>query len=84
MGSQAAPADQQNLPQTMVMGGSSGPLNITALKATAGATNVFQFSKDFNIAFGKGLCCFRHGGVYGLHPDLKAALLAVSAPMTQL
>ena len=50
----------------------------------AGATNVYQFTKDFQIVFGPGICDFRHGGIYALHPALKAALLAVSAPMTQL
>jgi hypothetical protein len=84
MSVQKAPADQQNLSQVMAVGGGSGPLNIPALKAQVGATNVYQFSADFQMVFGSGLCDFRHGCVYGLHPALKTALLAASAPMTQV
>jgi hypothetical protein len=84
MGSQVAPADQQNLKQVMTASGTSGPLTVANLKAEAGATNVYQFTKDFQIVFGQGICDFRQGGIYGLHAALKTALLAASAPMTQL
>jgi len=68
----------------MIVNGGSGTISVAALKAAAGATNVYQFSKDFQIVFNQGICDFRHGGVYVLHAALKAALIAVSAPMTQL
>jgi hypothetical protein len=84
MGSQAAPADQQNLKQLMTASGSSGPLSVANLKAQVGTSNVYQFTKDFQIVFGQGMCDFRQGGIYGLHAALKTALLAASAPMTQL
>jgi len=84
MGVQKAPADQQNPAQMMAIGGGSGPISITALKAQVGAANVYQFNADFQMVFGAGICDFRHGGIYGLHAPLKAALLAASAPMTQL
>jgi len=84
MGAQKAPVDQQNLQQTMMIGGSSGPVNVAALKTAAGAGNVYRFNSDFSLQFGTGICSFRHGGIYGLHADLKTALLAVAAPMTQL
>jgi len=84
MGAHVAPADQQNLAQTMMIGGGSGPLNIAVLKALAGSSTVCQFSEDFQFQFGQGICSFRHGGVYALHAALKTALVAVSAPMTQL
>ncbi|HUB12253.1 MAG TPA: hypothetical protein VMB34_09865 [Acetobacteraceae bacterium] len=84
MGAQPAPADQQNLPQTMVIGGGSGPVNVAALKAAAGSTSVYQFTQDFEFEFGQSICSFRHGGIYGLHAPLKAALIAAAAPMTQL
>jgi hypothetical protein len=84
MAAQIAPADQQNLHQSMVVGGGSGTLDVPALKVAAGQTNVYQFTKDFQIVFGQGMCSFRHGGVYALHAPLKAALIAMSAPMIQL
>jgi len=84
MGVQTAPADQRNLSQTMVIAGGSGPLNVATLHAQAGATNVYRFNADFQMAFGSGLCQFRQGCTYGLHPALKTALLATSAPMTQV
>jgi len=84
MGAQIAPADQRNLSQTMVIGGGTGPINVTVLKAAAGATNVYQFTQEFVFQFGSSICSFRQGGIYGLHAPLKTALLAVSAPMTQL
>lgn len=83
MGVQKAPADQQNLAQTMTAGGASGPIDVATLKAQAGSSNVYQFNADFQMVFGSGLCDFRQGGIYGLHPALKSALLAASAPMTQ-
>jgi hypothetical protein len=84
MGAQTAPADQQNLSQSMVTGGGSGPISVALLKAQVGSANVYQFSKDFQFQFGQGICSFRHGGIYGLHATLKTALLAATAPMTQL
>ncbi|HTB43441.1 MAG TPA: hypothetical protein VK741_07450 [Acetobacteraceae bacterium] len=84
MGAQAAPTDQQNVSQPMVTGGGLGPINVAALKATAGAANVYKFSQDFHFVFNRSSCSFRHGGIYALHADLKAALIAASAPMTQL
>jgi hypothetical protein len=84
MGTQPAPSDQQNLQQTMVFGGILGPLNVAALKAQVGPANVYQFSKDFQFVFNKHICSFRHGEVYALDAALKAALIAASAPMTQL
>ena len=63
MGSQAAPADQQNLSQSMITGVGSGPLSVALLKAQAGSANVYQFSRDFQLQFGQGICSFRHGGI---------------------
>ncbi len=84
MGSQVAPADQQNVTQPMVINGGVGPINVAALKASAGATNVYKFNMDFQFAFNRSSCSFRHGGIYALHADLKTALIAAAAPMTQL
>ena len=84
MGVQAAPADQQNISQPMVFSGGVGPINVAALKATAGSTNVYQFSKDFHFVYNRSSCSFRQSGIYALHADLKTALLAASAPMTQM
>jgi hypothetical protein len=77
MGAQVAPADQQNLRQTMVVGGGSGPLNVTALKAAAGQTNVYQFTKDFQIVFGQGASHGTESGAYcGIGTD-DAALARI-------
>jgi hypothetical protein len=84
MGAQVAPADQQNVSQPMATAGSLGPINVAVLKATAGATNVYKFNQDFQFVFNRSSCSFRHGGIYALHADLKTALLASAAPMTQL
>jgi hypothetical protein len=84
MGAQPAPADQQNVSQPMIVNGSVGPINVATLKASVGLTNVYKFTQDFHFVFNHSSCSFRHGGIYGLHPELKTALIAASAPMTQL
>jgi hypothetical protein len=84
MGAQVAPADQQNIAQSMVVNGSIGPINVTVLKTQVGSANVYKFTKDFHFVFNRSSCSFRQGGIYGLHPELKTALIAASAPMTQL
>jgi hypothetical protein len=84
MGAQVAPTDQQNVTQPMVVNGTTGPINVAALKLSVGSGNVYRFTKDFHFVFNQSSCSFRHGGIYGLHPQLKTALIAVSAPMTQL
>jgi len=84
MGAQAAPTDQQNVSQPMVVNGTTGPINVAALKVSVGAANVYKFTKDFHFVFNHSSCSFRHGGIYGLHAELKTALIAASAPMTQL
>lgn len=84
MGAQVAPTDQQNISQPMVTKGGVGPIDVVALKASAGSTNVYKFNADYNFVFNRSSTSFRHGGIYALHADLKTALLAASAPMTQL
>jgi hypothetical protein len=84
LGSQVAPTDQQNISQPMVTKGGVGPIDVTALKASAGSTNVYKFNADFHFVFNRSSCSFRQGGIYALHAELKAALIASSAPMTQL
>jgi hypothetical protein len=84
MVTQSAPTDQQNVSQPMMVNGTTGPIDVTALKTAAGSANVYKFTKDFTFAFNHSVCSYRHGGIYALHADLKAALLAASAPMTQL
>jgi hypothetical protein len=84
MVAQVAPADQQNVSQPMVVKGTTGPINVAALKAASGSTNVYQFTKDFTFAFNQSHTSYRHGGIYVLDTQLKAALIAAAAPMTQL
>lgn len=84
MGTHPAPADQRNVSQSMIVNGSAGPVNVAALKTQCGSTNVYQFAADFQFVFNQGIADFRQGGIYGLHNALKAALIAASAPMTQL
>jgi hypothetical protein len=84
MGTHPAPADQQHVAQSMITGAGSGPVNVAVLKAQCGSANVYQFTADFQFVFNQGIGDFRHGGIYGLHPALKTALIAASAPMTQL
>jgi len=68
----------------MVTKGSVGPIDVVALKASAGSTNVYKFNADFHFVFRGSSTGFRHGGIYALHAELKAALIASAAPMTQL
>lgn len=84
MGAQVAPVDQQGIAQPMMVNGTTGPINVAVLKTQVGSANVYQFTQDFHFVFNRSSCSFRHGGIYGLHPELKTALLASSAPMTQL
>jgi hypothetical protein len=84
MGAQVAPVDQQNISQPMDFRGGLGPIDVAALKASAGSTNVYKFTQDFHFVFNRSSCSFRHGGIYALQADLKTALIAASAPMTQL
>jgi hypothetical protein len=84
MGTHPAPADQQHVSQSMIVSGGTGPVSVATLKAQCGNANVYQFTADFQFAFNQGIGDFRHGAIYGLHAPLKAALLAASAPMTQL
>ena len=84
MGTQPAPADQQNVSQPMVTNGSVGPIDVAVLKAAAGSANVYKFNQDFHFIFNRLSCSFRHGGIYTLDASLKSALIAASAPMTQL
>ncbi|HEY3845879.1 MAG TPA: hypothetical protein VGL95_02055 [Acetobacteraceae bacterium] len=84
MVTQAAPTDQQNVSQPMMVKGTTGPIDVTALKTAAGSANVYQFTKDFTFVFNQSHCSYRHGGIYALDAKLKAALIAASAPMTQL
>jgi hypothetical protein len=84
MGAQVAPADQKNVSQPMVTNGSIGTINVAALKATPGVTGVFQFTEDFDFIYNQEITGFRQGGIYPLNAALQAALVAASAPMTQL
>jgi hypothetical protein len=85
MGATPAPADQLATQQHQIAsGGATGTLDVAALKLTAGATNVYRFSADLTLPFNGQLVQFRQNLVYALDANLKAALLAASAPMTQL
>lgn len=78
-----SPADQLNVRQEMLVNGVRSPLNATTLKASAGSTNVYKFSKTFHFAFNGHTMNFGQNGIYALDAALKAALLAASAPMVQ-
>jgi hypothetical protein len=82
MGVQAAPADQQNISQPMIVNGTCGTINVTALQATAGASSVYQFSEDFQFVYNQTITSFRQGGIYALDAALLVALTAAAAPMT--
>lgn len=83
MAAVSLPADQQNVAQSMVINGVRSPLNVAALKASAGASNVYKFSKAFHFTYNGHVTTFNQNAVYALDAGLKAALTAASAPMTQ-
>jgi hypothetical protein len=87
MAATPTPADQLATQQNMAAAGGGHPaLDIAALKAAAGATNVYRFTANFSMVYGGvgNMVQFRQNLVYVLDAALKTALIANSAPMVQL
>lgn len=77
------PADQSNAQQHMVVNGIHVLMTAAALKTTAGATAVYKFNRSFAFHWNGQVVAYKQNCIYALDAALKAALLAVSAPMTQ-
>jgi len=82
MGATPAPADQLATQQNMIIGGTSGTLDVASLKLAG--TPVYRFTADFSMVFNGGFVNFRQNLDYPLDAALLVALLANSAPMTEL
>jgi hypothetical protein len=83
MASTDEPADQANVTQAMVVNGVHAVMNVTTVKASAGASNVYKFTKSFAFPWNGQHTTYKQSCVYALDAALKAALIAASAPMTQ-
>jgi len=77
------PADQINVGQSMIINGVRSPIDPLALKASAGSTNVYKFTKSFTFMWNGHVTGYKQNCIYALDAALKAALVAASAPMTQ-
>ena len=81
-----ANANEFVTPVTMVIRGNHCVVPDTTLAATVGAGNSAHFTSHFDIVVGRGPAAqhltFTAGRTYVLAADVKAALVAASAPMT--
>jgi hypothetical protein len=75
---------QADSTQAMMFNGGHMPLDVAALKLTAGPANVYRFDQTFVFWWNGQLPTFKQHCTYALDAELKAALIAAAAPMTQL
>ena len=75
------PADH-NPAGVVVINGALAPATAAAVKATAPASGSYTFTANFALAYKGATLMFKRGKPEALDGDLKAALLAASAPMS--
>jgi hypothetical protein len=76
------PADQLRTTTYGVLNGVHTQLTAAAIKSSHPANSVYTFAKSYTFSWRGAHLQYRRGQSYHLDAALKAALLAVSAPMT--
>lgn len=76
------PADQIRTTTYGAVNGELSQMTAATMKATHPANSVYTFTKQYAFFWQGQHLQYHKGQSYHLDPTLKAALLAVSAPMT--
>ena len=83
MASTDEPADQINVSQSMIINGIRSPVTTATLKSSAGASNVYKFTKTFPFYYNGHMTTYKQNMLYAHDAATKAALIAAGAPMVQ-